>query len=158
MLNGESHWKIEQYFYWPCLTLMILIAVGGLLAWLLYFGNDDYDFDRGERIGVASVWSVVWTIVMGLMLLGQYPFSGDFHKWYGVEGTVSATSSRLLTDGDGNVSQKVVVRFNESQTLYGCTDTRCAIAHTGDHLKLLCARSFDFNAVPGWDCKYDQAG
>ena len=157
MLNGESHWKIEQYFFWPFLILAVVIAIAGVVIALVARDRQN-DFDREETNWFVAIWSACWVIIIGLMLIGQYPFSANFHKWYGVEGTVSETSSRLLTDSDGNVSQKIVIRFAESNTLYGCNDTRCALAHKGDHIRLLCSRDFEFNAVPGWNCKYDQVG
>src|ERR1700760_4409108 len=69
MLNGESHWKIEQYFFWPILILMIVITIAGVTIALVARDRQN-DFDREETNWFVAIWSACWVIIIGLMLIG----------------------------------------------------------------------------------------
>lgn len=151
MITDQGHWSLGVLIGLPILAIFILGGIAILLGGIF---STDYDL---KNFGIAGgTVTLVTSIIIGV--LSYFPFHAEYHKYYTVKGTVASTSTRLLTDSDHNVSQRVVFRFAESKTLYGCDDTRCTIAKNGDAIQLKCKKDYQWQSVSGWVCRYDQEG
>jgi hypothetical protein len=133
------------------LSLIAVVVIG--LA--LRHGPGEYN-DGGGYV-LAGITALVWVIALGLWFWSTWPFAYDYHHWVDKRVHVTDTSSRLLTDSDGNIGQKFVVR-DSTGTYYGINDTRGALVKEGDVVQLRCKKSYDYG-VPrsshGWDCKWN---
>lgn len=149
MLSNDAVWSLGVKFGLPALILVVLVLVAIIVA---AWRSDDED---------AHIAGVTCTIFLVVTLIGAgvayWPFSSEFHKWYDVSGTVEMTNKRLISDGK-SMSERYVIKFKESPTLYGCDDTRCSLTTPGKSVTLACKREWQYNAVAGWVCNYKQEG
>lgn len=131
-------------------AICVLVMIGAILT-----TRDSYDAGLGWGIAVTSFVCLLLTAVV--YVWATWPFAYEYHHWIDKKVHVAASSSRLLTDGDGNINQKFVVR-DERGTFYGINDTRGALVKEGDTVSLRCKRAYDYG-VPrsshGWDCKWN---
>lgn len=142
--KAHAYWSLGTYFFWPCIVIGLLLIAAGIIGAIVTGDGDPAWF------GVIP--GLIIVVAAGLF---YWPvFDSSFHKWYPVNGTVTSTSSRLLSDGDGGVNQRIVIRFAESNGLFGCDDSRCTATKTGDRLNLKCKRDWQFQGTPGWACAY----
>lgn len=151
MITGFGHWTLGMYIGLP-----IVIVIGLLSILVTGFGIVMMAHDDNDGMIVAFLAGVVALFMLGIGLVGYYPYKTDYHRYSVVEGTVAETNSRLISNDDKGVSQRIVIRFNESDQLFGCDDTRCALATTGKHVRLNCIKEYQWNAQAGWACKYGQ--
>lgn len=150
MIANQAHWSLGVIIGVPFLALGLLVCA------LLIVGAyrvDDEDLSP-MMLGLGGVGGVVLLVIA---VLSYYPFNAQYHKWYDVTGTVEATNKRLISDGK-SMSERFVIKFKESPTLYGCDDTRCSLATAGKPLTLACKRQYVFNSTSGWVCNYKQEG
>jgi hypothetical protein len=122
----------------------------------------------GVAIGFAilkEVWGVLATIVCTALIAGitlffaWFPFGYDYNHYVPKSGTVTAVASRILSDGNGGISQREVVYINGQP--YGCDDSRCAPPgmHKGVKVTLMCEKEFQFNAPSqGFACNWGKLG
>jgi hypothetical protein len=92
-------------------------------------------------------------VVAVVFVLSWFPFSGEYHQWTQLRGTVAQSSSRLV-GADNSTSQRFVVAFKGNQGQFSCDDTRCSLVHPGDVLTLSCKRSWQYVGTSGYDCNY----
>lgn len=110
------------------------------------------------------IWGIGVTIV-GLVLAGiclffaWFPFGYQYNYYVPKTGTVTAVSTRILSDGSNGITQREVVWLNGQP--YGCDDSRCAppAMHKGMKVTLLCEKEFQFNAPnQGYACNWGKLG
>lgn len=135
---------------------LTLLALGGcfVLARRWYRVSDRYDHTLA--LGVTIGCGVAFIVPILAWLWASWPLSYDYHHWITKRVTVAATSSRLLTDSDGNINQKFVVRATDG-AYYGVNDTRASLVREGARIILRCKKSYEFGtprAAQGWDCKW----
>jgi hypothetical protein len=130
------------------IAVIVICCVLGI-AYAVFVAK--YDTALGVGISLS-----ILVISVPIYIFATWPFEHDYHHWIDKKVTVEKRSSRLLTDSDGNISQKFVVE--SGGTFYGVNDTRAALADEGDVLVLKCKRAYDYG-VPrtshGWDCKWN---
>lgn len=153
MITGEYQWGLGVYVGLPLLGILVAVCVViAIAAGRMYVRDVDHEFKYlawGSYVGALA-----------MLLIGAlcwYPFTParDFHAWNKVTGTVGSISNRFLGDGNGSMSQRIVVRFAGSHGLYGCDDSRCTSLKAGDRVALLCKREWQFRGQSGWECKWD---
>ena len=150
----DTGWMIWMIILVSLAAICWLTAIGTGLWWLLRARKDtSYDSISGVvcliAIGSAVVIGILGTVI-------GFPFSGQYHRFVPKSGTVAKIGFRFLASDQqgGGTTQKYVITFADGRS-YGCLDTRCANVAVGDHLTLMCERSFQFNvAYPGWDCNW----
>lgn len=102
------------------------------------------------------LFTVVFLAAGILGTWNAWPFSGQYHRYQPLGGTVTSIGSRLIasdTQGGGS-TQKFVLTFSNGEAL-GCNDTRCSAVRVGDKVTLMCERAYQWNAPsPGWDCNW----
>lgn len=136
------------------IILTILFTIGlayaALRAWT-WIPKDD--FDNPIQIGTKWILSVLACLPLTVWLLGTWPtLNMDYHAWHPVSATVLEVQPRLL-------EQTTVYAYRLDNGLdIRCEDTRCALAHPGDHVDLWCIRSWQGAAVPGWICNVRRIG
>lgn len=154
MITGHGHWTLGMYIGIPILAIVLLAGVVCILTALFVGGERFYDEERA-MVGISGV--IVIITAASVLGFGYFPWKTDYHRYSVVEGTVAESNSRLISNGDKGVSQRIVIRFNESDQLFGCDDTRCALATVGKHVRLNCIKEYQWNSQPGWACKYGQS-
>lgn len=92
-------------------------------------------------------------LVLGAITLwAMWPLKMTYHEYRPVSGIVQSTSSRFLSDGQGNVNQRIAVVIGGQ--VYGCDDTRCSLLKKGDPVTLLCKSEYEQNGTPGDVCNF----
>jgi hypothetical protein len=139
-------WSLGVLVGLPICALIVLV----LVVSAVFLISDD---EPGLGVTVAAV--MIAFIGVALSPLGYYPFDAEYHQWREVSGVVDDTGSRFLPSSDGTATeQKIVVRFAGSDLDFGCQDTRCSLAKKGDTLDLKCKRSWQYQSVSGYDCRF----
>lgn len=154
MITGSYQWGLGVFLGLPILALLVLGCVFvAMTAHRLYRKERRDEEFRYIRNGFA--WAAPVLLLLGA--IAWYPFAParEFHAWNKVTGTVGSISNRFLGDGNGSMSQRIVVRFAGSDGLYGCDDSRCMSLKAGDRVALLCKREWQFRGQSGWECKWD---
>lgn len=130
------------------ILVVAFLASAGFGTWLTI--DEDYR--------AMGVWWIIGTLLLcgALLLINNFPFDMAYHSYQPVSGTVSAVASRLVDTGSNSTETKYVVTFKGSKQPYACLDTRCALIKPGDHLQLMCIRTWQYASVSGYDCNYDQ--
>lgn len=144
----DLSWLIWVIILASVAGLALLTAIGATIAGVR---NPD-----GAGAGVLLIAAIILVVAGGIGTFVSLPWSGQYHRFVPKTGVVSKIGSRFLASdvNGGGTTQKYVVTFSNGQS-YGCLDTRCANVAAGDHLTLLCERSFQFNAPnEGWDCNW----
>jgi hypothetical protein len=145
--KAHAYWSLGTYFFWPVFAIGVLLILLGIIGAL---------FARDSDLAWAGVLPGVIIVVIASACYWPV-FDSSYHKWYPVNGTVLSTSSRLLSNGNNGVNQRIVVRFTESDELFGCDDSRCTALITGSRLNLKCKRDWQFQGTSGWACVYVDA-
>lgn len=142
--------SLGWYGFWfaviPLFVLVILCAVG-----VVFLGDTLL-----EGLGFAVIPVLLAATIGVIAGISYWPFNETYHKWYPVTGTVAEVNQRLISDGNKGMSQRYVIRFRESGELFGCDDTRCALATSGKYLALKCKKEYVFQSDSGWACNYNQ--
>lgn len=136
----ETSWSLGILIGIPACILLILIIMA-FVAFCLFEGED----------GIAFGGVVALIVALGVMAFAFYPYSGEYHQWRGVSGTVESIDKRLIKDGDG-MTERFVAQIDGAE--YGCDDTRCAGVKVGDELTLSCKREWQYTGTDGYGCKY----
>lgn len=133
----------------------LLIFLGCGIYWLWGSDRNGQDFTIS---GYASLAGALLAIIGGIVIVvGGFPFAGQYHRYEPVSGTVSQTiSSRFLSDGSGGTTQNFLVYINGQP--YRCDDTRCAGLHKGEAVTLMCEKSYQPNSVAGYVCNWGRLG
>lgn len=147
----DGSWSLGVLVGIPVLAVLLLLLVA-LTAWLFWLWREDGD-GMFAFFGGCSALTVIATVVLALAPTGYYPYKGEYHQWRAVSGTVAEVGNRILTS-DSGIEQKVVVRFQGSELMFGCQDTRCAPVKPGDQLDLKCKRAWQYASVSGYDCRF----
>lgn len=132
-------------------VVMGICVIGGILCAFL-----------PETI-IGKIGSVLAGIVIAGLVFGVWawavwpPFSSQYHTYNPTTITVAQTGTRILNDGNGNVSQRVAILATNGQT-YGCDDTRCTVLHSGETITLMCEEEWEANGVPGYVCNWGKVG
>jgi hypothetical protein len=112
---------------------------------------------RGYRGVPTMIFAAIVVILAGgIGTWISWPWSGQYHRYQPLGGTVASVSSRLIASGTqgGGSTQKFVLTFASGLAL-GCNDTRCSAVKAGDKVTLMCERAYQWNAPsPGWDCNW----
>lgn len=148
MKTGDYHWSLGVLIGIPILIVIVLVAIA--IAAMLFW-HDEFGIGFGFLAGALAA------VVIAAACWWPFAPVRDYHAWNGVQGTVQSSDKRLVKDGDSGMSERYVIKFAESQTLYGCDDTRCSLATPGKVIKLTCKREYQFRAYSGWGCRYGQA-
>ena len=157
MITGEYQWGLGVYVGLPILALLVAVCVAvAVAAGRLHRKDTNHEFTEEFR-WIRNGFAVAAPVVLVLGALCWYPFTParEFHAWNKVAGPVASISNRFLGDGNGSMSQRIVVRFAGSNGLYGCDDSRCTSLKAGDRVALLCKREWQFRGQSGWECKWD---
>lgn len=144
-------WSLGTIIGLPVARLLLLAALAAMVvSWIAR--KDTYD---KFEMTAASVGAGACALVIAVIAVVAYwPFSAEYHRWEPRSGTVAAVSQRLLSDGDGGVNQKFVVRYAGDGREYGCEDTRCSLVERGDRLTLMCKRTWQYTGTDGYDCQF----
>jgi hypothetical protein len=137
---------------------MIALVALAAIAWLIVIGAGTWYFTGARRqhgstlSGPLALGSLLAALVIGVIgTIVAFPFSGIYHRYEPVTGTVQVTASRFLGSGS-STTQNYLVGINGQD--YRCDDTRCAQLQKGDVVTLLCEKSFQFNGTSGFVCNW----
>ena len=137
---------------WIIFNVVLCVALIASTAIGVWMTTDDADMR-----GMGVLWIVGTFVICGALLVANnFPFDMAYHSYRPVSGTVASVGSRLVDTGSNSTETKYVVTFKGSSQAYACLDTRCALVKPGDHLQLMCIRTWQYASVPGYDCNYDQ--
>jgi hypothetical protein len=147
-------WLIGMYILIFLQLIGVVVFAGAIGGYLI---GDKNNPDRGSITVPAAFISGTWIIIVGIIgTVVAFPFSGAYHRYVPISGTISQTvQSRFLSDGSGSTQNYLVVINNRQ---YRCDDTRCAGLVKGTKLTLMCEKSFQFNATSGWVCNWGKLG
>lgn len=114
---------------------------------------------RGNRgLGPGLVALVIFAIAGLVGAWNAWPFSGAYHRYEPMGGTVASVSSRLIASGtqNGGSTQKFVFTFaGGTSPALGCNDTRCSAVKVGDKVMMMCELTYQWNAPSqGYDCNW----
>lgn len=147
---GSSHPSIGVLVGLPFAALLFF----GFVALAIWASRTPADiWSSFPRKPVVWVLSIVAVFTLAVTAFSFYPFSGEYHSWQKISGTVTSTNSRFLA-ARGGADQKFVVTFNGSGQQFGCNDTRCSTVRKGDELTITCKRTFQWFGTPGYDCNF----
>lgn len=141
--------------------------IGGTLAAVVVFGlfvaaallcfrlrrKDPYLHREGLFFGWVCAILAVATAVAWLW--ASWPLAYDYHHWVDKSGRVERVSQRLVSNGSNGMSQKFVVVIDGKP--YGIDDTRAALIHKGDMVRLRCKKAYQYGvsrSAHGWDCRW----
>lgn len=132
------------------LTVCVLIGLS-IIVLTLFANTTDGGLFGGIGFGVA------WILVtVGVWLWASWPLSYKYHHWIPTDGVVQTVNKRIVSDGDGNISEKFVLRFKDGR-IRAVNDTAAATLRKGDTVHLRCKKAYDFGvprSAHGWDCKW----
>lgn len=153
----NTSWSLGVLIAGPILLLLIVASGFGVAqAWRWLLGSDrseEYG-DWGIALTISIIASVVYLALIVGIGFGYYPYKAEYHQWRPVTGQVAEVSKRLVGNGDGGMSEKIVVRFKGNPQEYGCEDTRCSLVKTKDSLDLKCKRAWQYSSTSGYDCRF----
>lgn len=136
---------------WLVLNIFMVIVLLGATGFGIWMASDT------DTRSMGILWIAGTLVVCSAILVAiNFPFDMAYHSYRPVSGTVSNVASRLVDTGNKSTETKYVVTFKGSSQAYGCLDTRCALVKPGDHLQLMCIRTWQYASVSGYDCNYDQ--
>lgn len=141
-------WSLGVYIGLPAAILVLLIGLAILAAGLAGY---DADMDARGMVISAGVGIVVFTLAIAG--LAFWPWQPSFHRYYEVRGTVQDVSKRLISDGNGGMAERYVVRIDGRP--YGVDDTRASLVHKGDTVDLKCKKEYVWQSQPGWACNWN---
>lgn len=152
MIHDNGHWSIGFMIGMPVTLICAFLTVIFLVTFIhgIRTNQEDYTIIGGGSI--AAFMFVMFAI--GAICL--FPYNASYHKYYAVTGTVESTNHRLISDSNKGMSERYVIKYKESGTLYGCDDTRCSLAVAGKTIQLKCKKDYVWQSTPGWVCNYDQ--
>jgi hypothetical protein len=126
-------------------ALIIIIAIG-----IVVFDPD------GDR-AVASLFAIIWLVVAGgIWLWGSWPLAYEYHHWIPTEGKVEKVDKRIVSNGEGSISEKYVIKFTDGR-VRALNDTVGGTLNPGDSAVMKCKKAYDFGVSReshGWDCKW----
>lgn len=138
----------------------IVAIVLGVICALCMIGGVVYAHGDGYTnggYGFSFIAFLCGLVVAGAWLWSTWPLQYEYHHWIDKQVVVTDTSSRLLTDSDGNIQQKFVVSDSKG-SYYAINDTRGSLVKEDQTVNLRCKRAYDYG-VPrsshGWDCKWN---
>jgi hypothetical protein len=141
----HSQWDSSVTIGAPILLVIFVVCVLAItLAFLI-------PKDREDQLFFASWPALGLLVAVGFAAFMYWPYQAQYLKYVPKAGVVTETNSRLISDGDKAMSQRIVVSYADGQQ-YGCDDTRCASLRTGDHVTLLCEKEYQFVGTEGWSC------
>lgn len=111
-----------------------------------------------QSFGAWLFWGgiVVIPVAIGMWWWGMaFTLSGDYHAWNVKRGTVERINNRLISRGEGRVSQRYVAIVN-GQAL-GIDDTRASLLRPGDPVRLKCKKDYEWGvdrSAHGWACRW----
>lgn len=146
----DTGWEIGMYVLVIVTAGALAASVGGLIVALVTRA------DAG--LGTMLVGACAALVAGIILVIVAWPFSGQYHRYQPLGGTVAKVGSRLIASGTsgGGSTQKFVLTFKGGLSL-GCNDTRCSNVDVGDQVTLMCERAYQLNAPsPGWDCNWGQ--
>lgn len=128
----------------PCFFIVTTIVLGVMVS----------GFRHAKSGGFYLVISatVVLAIMLPLCIIQWWPFDMSYHRYYRVDGEVTAVASRQISDGR-SMSQRFVVVVDGRKL--GVDDTRAALLKVGDEVHLLCKREYVYASVSGWACEWN---
>jgi uncharacterized membrane protein YccC len=136
-------------------VVVLLVLIVCFVVALLWLRNSDH-YDRGLALATTIGCGLACVATVLAWLWSSWPLSYDYHHWITKRVTVTDTSSRLLTDSNGNINQKFVVRAADG-AYYGINDTRASLVREGARVVLRCKKAYEFGTprdAQGWDCKW----
>ena len=133
--------------------MIVFIVVCGA-AWLTFIVAGAVAIrTRGNRGWGTLIGALCVAIIGGAIgTLIAFPFSGQYHRFKPVSGTVTAVGSRFLGDGSGGTNQKFVVTIDGQP--WAVNDTRASQLVKGDRVLIYCERAWQWQGTPGWDCNW----
>lgn len=142
---------VSQGAIWGTVGFIIVLIIALVVifgSWLAYQEDDDKFW-----IGSAVFGVLVGIFASVIYITSMWPFSWEYHEWRAVSGTVDQVSSRTMSDDNGNMVQRFVVRYGNGDER-ACDDTRCSLLKPGDQLSLTCKREWQWVGEHGWSCNY----
>lgn len=142
---------ISQGAIWGTVGFVVALLVGVAIILGSRFAYQD---DRDSFWITSGVFGAIVALAsIVIYVSSMWPFSWEYHQWAPANGTVEQVSSRTLADGNGGMTQRFVVRFDNGDER-ACDDTRCSLIKPGDQLALTCKREYQWVGEHGWSCNY----
>lgn len=143
-------WKLSFLIGAPIIALIIIAVV---VILLVLRPRIDGRFERnmltGFTLGTAAF------IIVPLFSGTAFPLKAEYLQWRPVDGTVQSIDKRLI-GGDGGMSERYVVSIDGYDVPYSIDDTRAATLREGDDVSLMCTREWQWAAVDGYACRWNQ--
>lgn len=150
----SAHWTLGVLIGIP-----VTVAAVGLLLWIGQVLKRVQARERDKPYGdepLARVFKwVARAAALALLVgvaIGMYPWSAPYHQFRPVSGTVDSVSSRFISSGDSGTTQNFLVVIDGKP--YRVDDTRAAGLKAGDHVDLMCVKSWQWSAAPGQICRW----
>jgi hypothetical protein len=137
-------WSLGVYIGLPVTVVVALVCIGWIWFWLA---------GPSEGHSVSLFGLIALAAALAVAGIAYWPWDPSFHRWYHVEGTVTAVASRTISDDNHMMNQRFVVLIDGRS--YGVDDTRAALLRGGDHVSLMCKKEWAYRAKFGWVCNWD---
>jgi hypothetical protein len=134
----------------------VIVGIIGVMV-IVFLGSVFFN-SWMARVGAIVAGTLVWSAALiGIFIGANYPLDSAYHTYVPITLTVQTNSSRILNDGNSNVSQSFALTDAAGNT-YRCDDTRCAPLAKGDVVTLLCQKEYETNGTPGYVCNWGKLG
>lgn len=143
-------WKLSFLIGVPSIALVLVIAI--VLTVLIRRWADDGDV---ALLGIGGTWLFALFIAVPVFFMTAFPVNAEYLQWRPVDGTIQSIDKRLI-GGDGGMSERYVVSIDGYDVPYSIDDTRAATLREGDDVSLMCTREWQWAAVDGYACRWNQ--
>jgi hypothetical protein len=146
---------VGLYVGWGFAFLAIVALTVGVLMVRNGYRSNDYNSDDLIILG----WIVIaCAVVTGFIVaIAMWPYKYEYHHYVTKSGNIEQISKRIISDGDGGISERYVVKLYGDPFPYGIDDTRASLLKVGDHLAIKCKKEHQFFQPynqNGWACRW----
>lgn len=156
-IGGTLGWTLGFPVMITCSVIFFLIMAAALAYRFVPVDDDAYSRDYHDWFGMWACFTIGLAGLLATLVISGvafWPWHADFHSRYRVQGTVTQTSSRLISDSNHAVSQRYV--FTIGGQPFGVDDTRASLVHAGDKVTLICTKEYTWGAAYGWACAWGE--
>lgn len=148
---------VGLYVGWAFGVLGALWTIIGIGLTILLWRERASSYGIFDNCRTYAMWgTAIGPLMVVITLAAMWPLDYEYHHYVTKRGVVAQQSSRLLSDGDSGIKQRIVIRDQAGNT-FGIDDTRAALLKTGDEFAIKCKREhqwFQEHDADGWACRW----
>jgi hypothetical protein len=150
---------VGLYAGWVFAVITGLLVLAGLVLAAMAISDNRKDLHPHARLGpLPAVAAFGCALVVGAITLwAMWPLKYEYHHYVSKRGTVETISKRIISGGNGRISERVIVKMQDDPFPYGVDDTRAVLLKTGDPVAIKCKREHQFfqpYEQNGWACRW----